>query len=692
VKACAAWLIVAASAANGADVAAPPPAAEPALAVTAGAVAHVRGEYRFHVGPVPEFVVRRDVPDAWDTDIGREAGDPWRGWLYDRQIDFRAGRRVEFADYAYEVLTTSMLGEAGRFEASFNPLFQTLTLHGVQVRRDGTWQNRLDPARVELVRREVGFDDDKSDGLVSALLVLDDVRVGDVVRLTYSVTGENPIMGGHVLAQWATAASVPMLRRSLRAVFDRDADPVVGTRGGADAAAVESRVAADGRVLEARLSAIPAVVDTRDYPTWYMPYPLLQLSARRTWADVVDWARPLYPTDAPLPPDLQRRVEAWRSLPKAEAIAAATRVAQEEVRYFAVALGDNTHRPNLPAVVWARRYGDCKDKALLLASMLRELGIDAVPALVSFEDGAGVRESLPAANAFDHVIVRARADGRTLWLDATMTQQRGDVLVRDLPPYGVALPIAPGVTALEDVVAPKDVDTRVHVVESFAPDAGANHVDLEVVTDYAGSEAVALRRDVQARRFERIAEGYADYYRRRYGDIEVLSPPTLKDDEAGNTIRTVERYRLRDPWNGDGERVLVLAAVPLAAAVELPSAVRRNAPLAIDARAVRRYEAKVTVPEGWMPQGSLGVAEYEGGPFHYTREVVRAADEVAIVQELTTTADHVAAADIPHYVEAVRRTRSETALRVVLAPVASSRPDERADRLESLLRDTLEGQ
>ena len=665
-------------------------AATDAVPAAPGPVIHERGDFRFGIGPVPAFVVPRDIPETWDTEIGQAPGDPWRGWLYDRQVDLRGGDRIEYADNAYEARATSLLGSVGRVEVEFNPLYQTLTLHAVRIRRDGVWLDRLDPALVQLMRREEGFSEDRSDGLVSALMVLDDVRVGDVVRVMFSVRGENPVLDGEVLAQGTTARTVPVLRRSMRVLFDPGVDVDVKARGAVDAAIVERIDRPDATELSYSMRGVPPIVDTKDYPAWYTPYPLLQFSERRSWGDVVAWARPLYPDDAPLPDELQARVGEWKRLPRPEAIAAALRLAQEDIRYFAVSLGENTHRPNLPAVTWARRYGDCKDKALLLAALLRELDIEAGPALVSFADGAAVRDSLPAANAFDHVIVRARVDGRTLWLDATATGQRGDVYTRDVHPFGVALPVAAGVDRLEEIVAPEVVDSRVVVVESFTPQAEGDAVELEVVTDYSGTRADTMRRRIDGQRFDRLAENYADYYRRRYGEVDVVQPATVQDDERANRLRTVERYRLRDPWRAGKGRVLELSAVPLGEVLALPSRVQRDAPIALEGRGVRRYEAKVVVPEGWRSPGALGDSRFEGGPVTYSRQFVRGADLVTVVQEWTSDADHVAVDEVASYVDAIRSADSESAIRVALTPIESARRAERDERLESLLRESLD--
>ena len=67
-------------------------------------------------------------------------------------------------------------------------------------------------------------------------------------------------------------------------------------------------------------------------------------------------------------------------------------------------------RPHPPGEVLRNRYGDCKDKATLLVSMLRSSGVDAFIALVSVGDPLAVSEGWPSPN-FNHAIVLIRADG-----------------------------------------------------------------------------------------------------------------------------------------------------------------------------------------------------------------------------------------------------------------------------------------
>ncbi len=68
------------------------------------------------------------------------------------------------------------------------------------------------------------------------------------------------------------------------------------------------------------------------------------------------------------------------------------------------------------------RYGDCKDLAMLVTSLLRALKLDAHVALVRRGENPWGNEpdyNLPATNHFNHAIVSVKDGGKTYWLDAT---------------------------------------------------------------------------------------------------------------------------------------------------------------------------------------------------------------------------------------------------------------------------------
>ena len=230
-------------------------------------VEHERGEYRFGTGAVPEFVERAPSPEQWPADAPGAEDERWRYWLYDVQADRREGRDQLFVDYAYEVRGASLVGDAGRFQVSFNPGYQQLTIHDVRLRRDGQWLDRLSPERISLARREDGFEQDLADGAVTALIVLDDVRPRDVVRIAYSIAGSNPVLAGQGSDWIRFGWQHPMLRASLRVLLDPGTRPNIHRENGAPEAVVVER--ADAVEVRLEAEALPLVVDDGQYPAWY---------------------------------------------------------------------------------------------------------------------------------------------------------------------------------------------------------------------------------------------------------------------------------------------------------------------------------------------------------------------------------------------------------------------------------------
>ncbi len=108
-------------------------------------------------------------------------------------------------------------------------------------------------------------------------------------------------------------------------------------------------------------------------------------------------------------PEIKQEVAALTSaisdpLGKMRAIA---QFVQHDIRYVAIELGIGGFQPHAAPEIFAHRYGDCKDKATLMSSMLREIGVDSYYLVINSERGTVTRDT-PAYNAFDHVILAIR--------------------------------------------------------------------------------------------------------------------------------------------------------------------------------------------------------------------------------------------------------------------------------------------
>jgi transglutaminase-like putative cysteine protease len=137
-------------------------------------------------------------------------------------------------------------------------------------------------------------------------------------------------------------------------------------------------------------------------------YLLTSATESKSWADVVRLARAQMDPQAVLTPDLQDLAKGkvgkgglWAR------IEPVCRFVQKEVTYLGITIDTDSmagYRPHAAADVCDNRYGDCKDKATLLCTLLRAVGVDARIVLVSSGYPRVNRTDWPSAY-FNHAIV-----------------------------------------------------------------------------------------------------------------------------------------------------------------------------------------------------------------------------------------------------------------------------------------------
>jgi transglutaminase-like putative cysteine protease/tetratricopeptide (TPR) repeat protein len=101
-----------------------------------------------------------------------------------------------------------------------------------------------------------------------------------------------------------------------------------------------------------------------------------------------------------------------------EKIAAIVQDLNRQVRYTGIEFGEAAIVPHTPGETWNRKYGDCKDKSVLLVSLLRAAEIPAYIALLDAGFGQDVMPDLPGMGLFDHAIVYVPGSP-DVWIDAT---------------------------------------------------------------------------------------------------------------------------------------------------------------------------------------------------------------------------------------------------------------------------------
>src|SRR6267143_1146680 len=106
----------------------------------------------------------------------------------------------------------------------------------------------------------------------------------------------------------------------------------------------------------------------------------------------------------------------------------------QKVQYISIQTGlgrGGGYRPHSAVEVFAKSYGDCKDKANLMRAMLRAVGIDAIPVSIFSGDPAYVRVDWPSPQQFNHCIIAVRVGDETKNATVIQHPKLGRLLIFD---------------------------------------------------------------------------------------------------------------------------------------------------------------------------------------------------------------------------------------------------------------------
>lgn len=614
-------------------------------------------------GPAPDWLQSVSAP----TTSTQPAVSGQRYLLVDRQVYVDSTQVQRFNRFVIQITSTEGLEKSSQLAFDFAPDYETLTIHNVQVWRNGKKLDRLEPQELRVFQREADLERFLYSGNRTAYLILPDIRVGDVLEYSYTIQGTNPVMAGRYSETFSMDWDIPIAYNSLRLL-------VAPSRAlffqGPKENGLEVKVSQSSgqREILWHQSNVPATEVQSDAPAWFNPNRVLNVSEFASWSEVVDWALPLYNQAAEVDKTVQDLAdEMAKDKSDADKIMAALHFVQQEIRYLGMEDGIGSHRPRKAADTLYRRYGDCKDKTVLLMALLKAMGFEPSAALVSLEQGAGLPNQQPSPYAFDHVIVTLPFHDHRLWLDGTLLNQ-GDHLDTMAVPYNrYALLVEPGTNSLQ----PMDPDYRPGQIAVrhdlwLAPDQNR----LEIESRYNGEQAEQQRGQWQATTPQAFHRRNLEYYSRIYGDIEPVGLPDVKDDKAQNQLRMREVYLTPGGIQSVAQQGLEIYADLLDSYLKDVDN-NRTQPLALFPPVKLSQEFWVHLPKG-MQIAPFRSTE-DNDVFRFSMDVKPVSPTLLrVVYKYENLRDHVPLAELARYRENVRKAKDQLSLNFTLPLTAGS--------------------
>jgi tetratricopeptide (TPR) repeat protein len=239
-----------------------------------------------------------------------------------------------------------------------------------------------------------------------------------------------------------------------------------------------------------------------------------------------------------------------------------------DIRYTGVELGKGGILPRSPGETLRRKFGDCKDKAVLLIAALRALDIPAYIALLDAGDNEpDVEPTLPGFGGFNHAIVMVPGTP-PIWIDPTDRFARaGELPIEDQGRLAlVASPTAAALTRTPEAGSAENRSEKTR--EIFLAEIGPARAVETVV--YSGDTERSVRALYASGDADALRQSLADYVKKTFRAKDLTAFGRSDPYDLSHPFRV--RLEAREASRGyTDERTAAVAIAPGTLVESLPA-------------------------------------------------------------------------------------------------------------------------
>ncbi len=178
---------------------------------------------------------------------------------------------------------------------------------------------------------------------------------------------------------------------------------------------------------------IPQIIPEPNMPPDCQVNPQIMISSFNSWGEVYQWwwglAKDKIKADQQIKNKIKELTSGLDNLK--DKIKAVYNFCAKDIRYVGVEYGQAGYEPHAAEDIFRNKYGDCKDKAVLLVTMLSQIGAEADLVLIATRDNDNLMDDFASID-FNHCIAAVELQGEVVFLDPTAeTCSFGDLPVGD---------------------------------------------------------------------------------------------------------------------------------------------------------------------------------------------------------------------------------------------------------------------
>ncbi len=485
------------------------------------------------VMPEPVKGIRTDIPDGHYVIL----------WSHQVNIDLQTWYNREVTN----VISYGGITNASQLMVTFDSSYQKVLVHHLYIWRKGVKIDRTGELNFKMLNNEHNLDNGIYLGQSSAYDILKDIRKDDLIDFAYSIVGFNPIYGNTINWIQALQSYKPIDRLRIRILYgkERELDYVCHK---CDSIKISKSDSDLYKVIEITSDNVTAIEPEENMPAWISPYAYFELTSFKSWIEVDQWAQEVFKLDRePKLDEVYAEVFTGNETTD-EKINKLIDYVQDEIRYMGVESGIGSIKPSAPETVVSHRYGDCKDKSLLLVSLLRQTGVvKAWPVLVNTYLKHGIADALPGTNLFNHCIVKFEYNDSIYWVDPTNFLQGGNFRTISNYDHGRVLVIGQPNDSLA-LMAPRPVESSMHFTYQFDSPSFDEPVTLTCTSHRKGMFADQRRVVDQMTSSKDMSDEFLKDLRNTFPSVELAADPEFFDDPVNNEFKIIHHIRIKDFW------------------------------------------------------------------------------------------------------------------------------------------------
>jgi hypothetical protein len=432
------------------------------------------------------------------------------------------------------------------------------------------------------------------------------LQVGSTVEVEMETHRNAPPMDGAFSLLDPLQTEMPVLQQSVRVTLP-SAMPLAWklyrgeakfTSGGQD----------DRNTYEWQIPEQAQIIPEPSMPPASEVTPVLAVSTIPDWKHVSRWYAGLCKDGQKMTPELEKLVHdvIAGKHDQEDQIRALYYWVAKNIRYVETSYSGEKagFKPATAEQTFQRKYGVCRDKAQFLTTLLRDIGVDAYPTLIT----SGVRQDVDIPGIqFNHAIVAIRrADGTFTFLDPTAEDSREYLPYSDQDKF--ALVCTPEGEDIQSTAIAPPAENRMDI--SLETTLGAKgEVSTKVVMNPSGYDELAFRSYLNSMApasremlFKSVAgkllpgASLTEFSLSNLDDLNTPVRMAFTMSAPGQGIQAGDYLVFTTPGQG-GRLDLILGSL-----LEGASSGQRRYPLELESTADSRIRDTIHLPRGYIPR------------------------------------------------------------------------------------------